>query len=238
MSALSDLHQALDAVEALIVLEAAYTDPPAPEDRPAAYALRGACTVLTVGCFEQFLRSLFEEEMDRLVSSSIPLSNFPERLRVEASYASLELAMKGDHNTKGLEKRERLAHIRAAARSLATDSFTPRALASTDSNPDSSCVKRMFKTVNLLDVFGVIHTDFETRWKGPAALTFPSGNLDALVNARHQVAHTAEAAHIARNDLRANIRFIKALAETLDARLRSHVDSLLAEAQIAMQRRV
>src|SRR4051794_36844578 len=96
------------SVRALALLEAKYEDPPPLSDQPACFGLRGGCTVLTAAIFESFLRALFEEELDRLRSAGIPLIHYGESLRTSAIYASLELAMKGDHRTRGSDKKDRI----------------------------------------------------------------------------------------------------------------------------------
>lgn len=231
MVSFSDLDDSLNAVTSLITLESGYADPPLADDRQTAFALRGACVVLTTAAFESFLRSLFEEQLQKIKAQHVPLVHFPEKLRVEAVYASLDLAMRGDHSTRGLEKAGRLGDVATAARLVASDSFWPRALADTQSNPDSSCVKRMFRSVGRPRVFEEIQEDFQSLWGGPVALMYVETRLDALVASRNQVAHTADAAHVTRSELSENTRFVTCLASALYADLRRHVDSLILGAR-------
>jgi hypothetical protein len=93
MSALKELTNSLVAVKEIIKLEATYSDPPPLANRHLAYGLRGAATVLTLASFEAFLGSLFEKELDRIIASGLPLRDCVERLRVEAIFSSLDLAM-------------------------------------------------------------------------------------------------------------------------------------------------
>lgn len=232
MTALADFNSSLSAVKELIRLESGYADPPDPTDRDAAYGLRGGATVLTLACFESFLSSLFEEELDRIVASSVPLRYYKDKLQVEAVYSSLELALKGDHSTRGLERIDRLSNVITTARAIAGNSFVPRALASTQSNPDSATVKRMFKAVGRSGIFDD-STAFEMRWGVPVAATYLSDTLDALVGSRNRVAHTADAAHVSRSDMALNVRFIETLADVLASDLNGHISRLITEARVA-----
>lgn len=232
MSALKDFKSSLTAVRELIGLEAGYGDPPDPGDRDVAYGLRGAATVLTLACFESFLSSLFEEELDRVVATRLPLRCYADKLRVEAIFSSLELAMKGDHATRGQERMLRLSNVMITARAVAADSFVPRALASTQSNPDSDTVKRMFKAVGRSAIFDD-PSAFEQLWGAPVAATYCADTLDALVASRNRVAHTADAAHVSRSDMALNVHFVETLAEVLAADLAQHVSILIAEARSA-----
>jgi RiboL-PSP-HEPN len=232
MPAITELKNSLATVKQLIHLESKYADPPDPVDRDAAYGLRGAATVLTLACFEAFLSSLFEEELERVNTSHLPLKNYNERFRVEAVFATLDLAMKGDHSTRGIERSTRIPDVMSAARAISTDSFVPRALALTHSNPDSNCVRRMFRAAGRTGIFED-PSAFEKLWGTPVAGTYCADTLDALVASRNRVAHTAEAAHVTRTDLGQNVRFIETLALVLANDLRAHVSRLIVEATAA-----
>ncbi|WP_432026977.1 HEPN domain-containing protein [Streptomyces sp. 1222.5] len=231
MGALATFHAGAQAVQALIALESVYPDPPDSLELPKVSALRGASTVLTVASFEKFLRDLFEEELDRLRTAKISMSLLPKKLQVEASFASLELALKGDFSTKGMDRELRLANVLTAARLLAKDSFEPKALAATNSNPDSTCVKRMFKAVGISEVFQVCNGEFTKHWGRQEVSGFESQKLDSIMDSRHQVAHTAQAMHISRPELSYNLRFVEVLTRVLHAQLSQYVDGIIAGAQ-------
>ncbi|SEM14698.1 HEPN domain-containing protein [Streptacidiphilus jiangxiensis] len=227
MSSLPNLDSSLLSVKALISLESVYLDPPEDREIATVSALRGACTVLTVAAFEKFLRDLFEEELDRIRAAGVPAALLPQKLRVEASFASMELAIKGDYSSKGMEREQRLEGVIAAAKLLSKGSFEPRALAATNSNPDAACVKRMFKTVGISEVFKKASPEFTKLWGRPEIEGFEEQKLDALVNSRHQVAHTASALHISRPELTYNVRFIEVLAKTLFDILNGYVTDIV-----------
>ncbi|MDT6986628.1 HEPN domain-containing protein [Streptomyces lusitanus] len=230
MGALATFHAGAQAVQALISLESVYPDPPDSIEMPKVSALRGACTVLTVASFEKFLRDLFEEELDRIRAAKIPMGLLPKKLQVEASFASLELAIKGDFSTRGLDRELRLANVLTAAKLLAKDSFEPKALAATNSNPDSACVKRMFKAVGMSDIFRACSDDFTKHWGRQEVSGFASQKLDSILDSRHQVAHTAQAMHISRPELSYNLRFIEVLTRVLHMRLSQYVDEIITSA--------
>lgn len=227
MTAQSELVESLSSVRALIALESKYDDPPSDNDRSVVYALRGSCILLSVASFEQYLKSLFEEQLQKLVDNGVTLSRAPEKLRVEAYWASLELALDGDHSTRDLEKRDRLGHVASAARAVAADSFNPAALSRTYSNPNPACVIRMFKSVGVAKVFDRITPAYEAR-KGRVAATYVSDRLQNLVDSRNVVAHSADAAHIARSDLEPNVEFFETLGQVLEDILRPYIDGIVA----------
>ncbi|MFJ3764936.1 HEPN domain-containing protein [Streptomyces sp. NPDC090082] len=231
MGALATFDAGAQSVQALISLESVYPDPPDRRDFPKVSALRGACTVLTVASFEKFLRDLFEEELDRLRVANISMSSLPRKLQVEASFASLELAIKGDFSSKGMDRELRLTNVLAAAKLLARDSFDPKALAATNSNPDSACVKRMFKSVGIPEVFQRCNSEFTKHWGRQEVSGFENQKLDSILDSRHQVAHTAQAMHISRPELSYNLRFIEVLARVLHAQLSQFVDEIIDGAQ-------
>ncbi|MFJ4692795.1 HEPN domain-containing protein [Streptomyces sp. NPDC088766] len=231
MGALATFDAGAKSVQALISLESVYPDPPDNLDFPKVSALRGACTVLTVASFEKFLRDLFEEELDRLRIAKISVSSLPKKLQVEASFASLELALKGDFSNKGMERELRLGNVLTAAKLLARDSFDPKALAATNSNPDSACVKRMFKAVGISDVFQKCNAEFIAHWGRAEVSGFESQKLDGILDSRHQVAHTAQAMHISRPELSYNLRFVEVLTRVLHGQLSKYVDGIIADAQ-------
>jgi hypothetical protein len=233
MSALSNLAVSLDQVREIIKLESAYHDPPGAGEASVVWGLRGGATVLTVACFESFLRACFEEEIDRIVRAGFSLSKYSDDLHVGAVYASLELAMKGDFSTRGTTKKDRISDVLSAVKAIANGAFTPRALSSTESNPDSECIKRMFKDVGRKDIFNSITPDFEQLWGTAVASTFCADKLNSLIGARNQVAHSAQSSHLTRLDLGENVRFVESLASVLQAALSSHVGDLIHDASKA-----
>jgi hypothetical protein len=64
---------------------------------------------------------------------------------------------------------------------------------------------------------------FEVKWRKPVAHTFIADKLDEIVNRRHVVAHTAYALAITRGQLKESIRFLKVLAELLDAAIKRQI---------------
>ncbi|MFI9204943.1 HEPN domain-containing protein [Streptomyces sp. NPDC053048] len=214
-------------MRALISAESVYQDPPAQRELPIVSGLRGACTVLTVAAFEKFLRDLFEEELDEIRKHGIPVSALPAKLRTEAAITSLELAIKGDRSSRGADREQRFDGILAAVELLSRDSFNPKALAATHSNPDSACVKRMFKAVGMADVFQKVSPRFLKLWGRPEVSGFEAQKLDGLLDSRHQVAHTAQALHISRQELTYNVRFIEVLAQCLQEALADYVTEII-----------
>ncbi|TDV52467.1 HEPN domain-containing protein [Actinophytocola oryzae] len=234
MTAIDDFKSSLDAVHALIALEDKLQDPPAPEQRAASDGLRGSVVVLTLACFEGFLQTLFEEQLDRIVQAKIPLANYNDSLRVSAVFNSLEYAHKGDVGNQ--QKRpERIPTSIMIARTVGAGGFSPRALSSTKSNPNSETVSNMFSAVGRKSAWNALQASFVKRWHEPVIQTFCKDKLDELVRSRNQVAHTAVSNHIVRSYLTETAAFIDALGEAALETLDSHIESCISMAQTLQQ---
>lgn len=223
-----DFQESMQAVDGLATLESSYSDPPPSDQKAVCFGLRGAVTVLAVACFEGFLRSTFEEQLDRIAMSGTPLTQFPE-LRVSAIFSSLQHAMRGEYGTRGEDRKARVNSVLSAASLVGSDSFVPRALADTQSNPHSDCVKQMFKDIGKRKVFHSLHSRFVAIWGAPTPGTFCEDRLDSIVHSRHLVAHTANSAHVTRLEMNENIRFINVLAMAIQSELVDYIDGLLAK---------
>lgn len=226
MTALNDFKSSLDAVHALIALEGKLHDPPAPGERASSDGLRGSVVVLTLACFEGFLQTLFEEQLDRIVKANVPLSAYDDALRVSAVFSSIEFAHKGE--VGGQQKRsERMPASIMIARTVGAGGFSPRALSSTKSNPNSDTVAAMFSAVGRKDAWRGLQACFEQKWAHKVPQSFCKEKLDELVRSRNQVAHTAVSNHVVRSYLKETADFIETLGECVFDILESYIESCI-----------
>lgn len=227
--ALSTFGESLVSAKRLAVIESRYKDPPRPDKAPTVEALRGGFCVLIVGGFERFLTEAFQEHLSAFEGEPppIPFSALPDSLRVNSVFESLELAMKGPRYSAGGTKAARFAGVSLAAERAVNENIDPTALAQTKGNPKAVRVKDMFKAIGVRRPFADIRPAFDQNWPRPEASTFLEDKLDEIVNARHVVAHTAEALQISRGDLQLWPTFLKALATVLDERLDAYVQNVL-----------
>jgi hypothetical protein len=211
----------------LVSIEAKYADPPAPAQRTAALGLRGGAAVLMVASFEQFLKDLIIENLEKFSRDpAIKYSKMPDRIRVYNAFGSLEKAMKGPINARGGPRSKRLPDILTACKALATDRLIPSAFIDTGANPNRENVKEMLRGLDLVDVFSVIKSRFERSWGMPVSADFIADKLDEVVNRRHEVAHTGQALNISRRDLGESMKFLRILAEVLDICIRQHCQKI------------
>jgi hypothetical protein len=227
--ALGAFEQSLVSAKRLAVIESRYKDPPLPDKAPTVEALRGGFCVLIVGSFERFLTEAFQEHLAVFEGEPppVPFSALPDSLRVNSVFESLELAMKGPRYGTGGTKASRFPGVSMAAQRAVSENIDATALAQTKGNPKAARVKEMFKAIGVRRPFTDIRSAFDRIWSNPEASSFLEDKLDEIVNARHVVAHTAEALQISRGDLKLWPTFLEALATVLDERLDLYANNVL-----------
>jgi hypothetical protein len=227
--ALYEFQDSLKMVEALIKLEQKYRNPPRKEEQKIVEALRGGTVVLMVASFEYFLRQVFSERLSVLSTQPPPVKFhlLPDKMQVCSTFNTLDYAMKGKRFESPSPKINRLTKIDSACRSVVSKTINPSAFTDTSSNPDPTTVNEMFSNVGLSDIFTKIKPRFDAKWKKPTAHTFVRDTLQALINCRHTVAHTATVLNVSRTDVKKYKKFITILAAILDAELEKHIQHLL-----------
>lgn len=228
----SAFHNFVDSVglaQALVLNERRYRDPPTKNSEQKALSLRGGAAVLCVAAFESFLRDVFREQMSRLVDDPpvIDFTKLPDKVQVTSTWQSLTIAMRGPIGTQS-DKLARLPDVTRTARLVGRSLILPEAFAVTNANPSADTVKEMFKSAGVSDVFAKARPGFDSRWPKAEAGSFLVDKLDEIVRRRHAVAHTVDVRRITRVELDESIQFLRALAESLDDLLASHVTGLLA----------
>jgi hypothetical protein len=144
---------------------------------------------------ENFLSEGFAEHLQGLVAVSPPLSfaDLPDKLRLSSVFESLKFAMAGPRYGAPTDRAGRYADVIAAARRIVDERVDPRSLSYTAGNPSSERVGTMFKTLGVGEVLIQVRPQFDARWGKPESSTFITDKLDEIVNARHRVAHAADA---------------------------------------------
>lgn len=221
------------AVQGLLTIEARYKDPPTVPNRPKVEGLRGGAAVLMVAAFENYLREAVSEFLDQINSStpSCDFSKLPSTLQKASIVSGLEIAMRGRPGAKKRTDSQRIADIRTIATRIVNDQINSSEVANTRSNPNSELVQNMFRSVGVRNVFSKAKASFDTLWGVPTAATFIRDNLDAIVQRRHIVAHTASALSISRVDLAEGRRFVSILTPVLDDLLEKTIARVIANAQ-------
>jgi hypothetical protein len=217
--------QSLAVANALLRIERRYHDPPRSNEIYAVEGLRGGAAILMVASFEVYLRELSYEVVDTLRRAGKPVtfSKLPPQMQEYTVYQTLSIAMRGPRYGPSTQRIDRLPDIRRAAQLILSDIVDPSAFGDTSGNPDAERLKEICKHLGMTDVFKQIRPTFDTRWKSSTHSTFIGDTLNAIVQRRHVVAHTAAALNISRADLREGLRFLRILAEVLDVHFRSHL---------------
>ncbi len=223
-----EFKESLSIADELLKIERkSYHNPPRATEQKPVQGLRGAAAIFVVAAFERFLKDAIEEHLAKL--ARVPPTSFhllPDGMKTNSTYKTLEFAMKGQPHASPKPRKDRLADIDAACRSVIAAIVVPMAFSNTGGNPSSSTVKSMLSDCDIQDIFGVIQTDFIRRWGAPIAQTFIKDKLDEVVQRRHVVAHTANALNIARSQLKESLRFLRILSELIDRELAKKVRAI------------
>lgn len=231
--ALANYLSASANVAALLSLESDYADPPSAKDQSAVEGLRGGCVVLMVAAFENYLKEAVAEIFERVNTASPPcqFSKLPLQLQTQAVYTGLAAAMTAKPWDQLKEKHLRLPGVLVAVTRISRGEILSQEIAETAGNPNSAQVKSVFKTVGLPAIFSYIKPGFDVAWGSPTAQTFIADNLDAVVQRRHVIAHTASILSTSRTDLHDWQRFLNCFVSQLDAALERHIARVIAKAQ-------
>lgn len=226
--AFAEFEATVESAERLAVLEREYDEPPPASDALTVQALRGGFCVLLVGGFEQFLKEAFAEHLEELIRNPLPVAfaQLPAKLQVSSAFDSLGQAMRGPRHGPPTERIDRLPAIIAAASRLVTGMIDPQALAQTKANPSSVTVRDRFRAIGAGNPFESERAVFDVAWGKVESTTFVSDKLDETVNARHVVAHTANALGVTRDNLTEWPRFLRVWTRVLDRRLDAYVAEL------------
>lgn len=227
-TALAEFKKSIAMATELMKLEKAFYNPPKKADQPVVEGLRGGAAVLMVASFEAYLRRSVIEYLSDLTKQppQVEFSKLPEKLRVNSIFYCLEAALKGPRY-EDTQKCDRLPGIKIACSRVAAEVLDPEALSSTQGNPDSRTVKKLFADIGVADVLTSLHNKFEKKWGKAVASTFIKDKLDEIVKRRHVVAHTGKALDIGRSDLNEAIKFLGILAGLLDAVMQKHLADIL-----------
>jgi hypothetical protein len=227
-AALENLLQSLQAVSAMLELDASYGNPPPKETEILVEGLRGGAAVLIVGALEEYLRNAIEEHF--LLLAETPgvtlLPNLPDKLWVTNVFQTLQRSLDGPKHAT-TEKKDRIPAIVKASRLIAQERIDPSALTYAQANPQASNLRALFKNLGFTDFFGQMNTDFMEGWGQQETTRFIEDKLDEIVNRRHRVAHTALALGIARSDLELSVRFIRVFGYCVDIHLKQHLRTVL-----------
>lgn len=232
-TALVNYMSASASVAALLGIEAGYGDPPRVQDKSAVEGLRGGCVVLMVAAFENYLKEAIAEIFERVNTANPPcqFSKLPLPLQTQAVYTGLGAAMVAKPWDQLKDKQLRLPRVLDAVNRIGRGEILSQEIADTAGNPSSVQVKSMFKIIGLPAIFSNIKPAFDAAWGSPTAQTFIADNLDAVVQRRHVVAHTASVLATSRMDLHDWQRFLLCFVSQVDAALERHITRVIANAQ-------
>jgi hypothetical protein len=224
--ALSEFLANLALPQALLDLEATFSDPPPPDKRQLAEALRYGAIVLMVACFENYFKVVVEEQIDRLnADSHLLLEKLPEAMRLRNLEGLFEAAKK-------LKKASReQAYLQGVEKihknKLDAEAFSILA----QSNPNSDKIADLCRALGINSIFEKLVTHFRDQDIMTGALL--AEKLDEIINKRHTVAHTGKALNLSREDLKKHLGFLKKFAEAYDQCLDKHIQDILQRINLA-----
>lgn len=220
-TALRDFYDSVRLADTLIKRESRFADPPPIRTRKVVQGLRGGAAVLMVAAFENFLKEMVDERLQRFTLH--PLQYNPQTMPEDMVYhnfvSMLEKALKGPF-TNNETKTDKIANFRRCATFISQDLVVSTNFGDlVRSNPNSKKLRALFKACGCADIFASIKGDFDIEWGMPTARTFIENTLDAILDRRHEVAHTAIVLNVSRRDLQESIKFLKVLAYLCDRKL-------------------
>lgn len=222
-----DFDTTLHMVDALILLESRYRNPPTSKSLHIIEGLRGGAAVLMVAAFESFLKSMVEELLYDFSSEPLKfnVATVPEAMRL---YNIEKMLYKAQQSLKGADKALKIATYQLTANAVVSGKFEVEGFSNvTRSNPNPDRIKELFSSFGITDFFNTIKPEFEVAWGTPVAHTFIQDTLKSTVDRRHQVAHTASVLSVTRSDLEHSLRFLRIFANVCDSRLSSHLSRML-----------
>jgi RiboL-PSP-HEPN len=231
MAALQQFKASIQMAEELRSIERDhFHNPPRSPELKAVEGLRCGVAILSVAAFESFLMKLVEEQLGEMRPkiNSTNFSKLPDELRINSIYKTLEYAMKTPPFQVALPKKDRLINIHQACINIIAGAIDPAVFCNVSSNPNSKNVQALFKDLDISNVFNEVKSEFDKKWGSPTADRFIELKLDEIVNRRHIAAHKADALGISRTDLKESLKFLKVLADVLEAELKDHIKRILA----------
>lgn len=221
-AALTEFKTSLGRARALLALDVKnYSDPPKPNEIQSSLALRGGAVVLSVAALEKYLRDVFEEVMDDLISHPrYSYTNLPEVIQLHSAAESLTWAVRGEPYAPIRRNADKIRDMQISVNRLYNGRIYPKVFAHTQSNPNSETVKSMMKNIGITNYFDSIKIRFERRLGFSIHNTYIKDSLDSIINTRHLIAHTATAGNVTREDLRRSFKFLNILTEIIDSSIR------------------
>jgi RiboL-PSP-HEPN len=232
--ALSQFKGSLTTAQALMSIEfRRYHDPPRTKEVGAVEGLRGGAAVLMVACFEEYLRQFAFQEFNKLAAPgvSVVFQKLPVEVQVHSVFTTLETAMQGQRWISSGTKHSRIPDIVIACQAILARRVNADVFSDTGGNPNAKNVREFFKRWGIGDVFTLSNARFVRAWGTPIPANLVMDKLDAIVQRRHGVAHTASALNISRADLKEAFRFLRVFSESVDMDARQHIRTLLRTAR-------
>lgn len=231
MAARATLADDLKRCRLIREIEDGYPDPPTTGFETAVVGtLRAAVAVLMVASFEEFVRSVFAENLDLLLRpvSGFSLSKYHSQLHLESIFCGLQRALDGDRSGKRRDLSRR-PEIMAICNIIIGDEIVVDALSDVGANPKGTRIVKMLERVGLKSPSDALDKRYAAR-HGPCAAGYVVARLDSIVNLRHSVAHTGRALIIPRTQLDDNLLFLAQAAEVIEATLTAFVRMAKANA--------
>lgn len=229
------LADGLKSVDALIILESNYNDPPSPAEIDIVLALRGAIVILLVATFENYLKLRIQESIKFINTHTMDDRQYdfellPDKIRLNHYFLATEYALRGS-GYDGKTRQERVADIKSAAIYISSNRLDYLAFSQTRGNPSPEVLASLLHNLSIADGIRLLKPIYEGLSSNQVAETFINDKLDSLIKSRNRVAHTASLAHIARQDVVEFRNFIDYLSKSIGELLSMHCNGLVLSAK-------
>ena len=228
--AIHELDRGLGLVNSLIFLEGQYADPPRQDDLSSVMALRGGAIVLVVANFENYLKERTKEFISYLSTFLVDrrvydFDKLPDDVRISHYYLTLEFALKGNRHER-TDRIARISEIELAARDVSGKILDPLAFAQTGGNPNTTTINSIFKSLGIRQPFNLLTPLYVSISGTQIAGTFLEDKLEALIQVRNTVAHTANILNVSRSDIIEYRDFIHNISLSIDDLLNTHAEAV------------
>ena len=189
------------------------------ENRPLVETFRQSVVILPIAFFEDFLRTLVEQYIDKLNSSNprVKWENLPVSLRKAHIFnTAVTMRKKSLDGNDDIYQSACLGELKAVFEKIVSPIVTPdrylivaESFTHTNSNPSSDTVRNMFKIIGINNIFEKLSTSLIVLDPAYTEADSVKRKLDEIVEKRHGVAHGRPASSITREELIQNLVFLQ-----------------------------
>ena len=183
--------------------------------------------ILMVASFENFLKEAMEERLNELSASrTFQFKSLPDKI-IHHNYKH---TFQHSLTSKKFDSlKQKIISFERASSFVSKQEINPEAFSiavANRSNPKSERLNEFFGSVGHKNFFEDIKPKFEQKTGTQISAIYIQGTLDAIIDERNLIAHTAKGNDLSHKDHREYIFFLKKLSEICDEELLNTIITL------------